>query len=190
MSRQSRKISRSSAKADGRSACLSVFGRVPLLTKIALRFGAYLGLFYLCSLSVVGGVGISALARGYVVAANGIVQSLGENSSTHGETLFSHGRPILTVVADCTATEFVGMCCAAMLAFPAPIVWRLGGILAGMAWLALLSLLRVVSLYLVGVHLPRIFELAHDELWPAILVIGTLSILLAWFNLLARKGHV
>jgi exosortase/archaeosortase family protein len=94
------------------------------------------------------------------------------------------------VITGCMATEFVWMVSAVMLAFPAPASCRAGGILMASIFLAGLNLLRVVSLYLVGVHFPGSFTPAHEELWPAILVVGTLSILVAWFRWLMSKGHV
>gem|GEM_PF-5404655 len=44
-----------------------------------------------------------------------------------------------------------------LLAFPAPLNRKIPGIILGIALLLSLNLLRITSLYLVGVHFPRFF---------------------------------
>jgi len=74
---------------------------------------------------------------------------------------------------------------AAVLAWPAPWRRRLAAAASGVALLFVVNVIRISSLYFVGLHLPSAFETIHLELWPIVMIaiaLGTFVVAMAWMN--------
>ncbi|MBL8878856.1 MAG: exosortase H [Phycisphaerales bacterium] len=103
----------------------------------------------------------------------------GEPAEAHGNQLTS-ARYALRIERGCDAIDPLAMFAAAALAVPASWKRKSIGIVLGAITLALLNLVRVLSLYYVGVHWPRLFETAHIEIWQPLFIIITMLIWLGW----------
>ena len=80
----------------------------------------------------------------------------------------------------CDAVEPTWLLCAAILSFPAPLFRKLWGILLGIVLLQTLNLIRIVSLFWIGIHLPSFFNSAHLEIWPTIFIITAITLFVGW----------
>jgi exosortase H (IPTLxxWG-CTERM-specific) len=90
------------------------------------------------------------------------------------------GRTSLTVAKNCDAMDVTLLFAAAVVAFPARWSRRLIGIAAGVAALAIVNVLRIASLYFVGLRWPSAFETIHAEVWPLAIVVLAATAFLAW----------
>ena len=151
----------------------------PLLG-FGLRFAGVMAGFYLLSLTPVYKNALSGAVAFDAGMAHALLQFFGESSALDGATLRSGGEAIITVEPGCTGFDYSWFLAAAVAAFPAPIFRRVLGIVAGVATLLLLNVLRVSSLYWVGVHNPQFFAFVHEQLWAALLNIATVSLMVAW----------
>jgi len=106
---------------------------------------------------------------------------LGERTHLAGATI-SSARFAITVVPECAGPEFTQFFCALVLAFPSRPLWRIAGIIAGASLLPLLNLLRIMSLYFIGVHFPGAFESMHERIWATILIGATLVLSFFWIK--------
>jgi exosortase/archaeosortase family protein len=77
--------------------------------------------------------------------------------------------------------------CAAVLSFRAPLMRKLPGLLAGTVLLQILNLVRIVTLYWIGLYSPDIFEAAHMEIWPTVFIIVAIVLFIGWIEW-SRKG--
>lgn len=118
--------------------------------------------------------------------ANGLLHLLGQDTSVAAITIRS-ARFAITVRRGCDAIEPAWYFCAAVCAFPAPWRFKLLACLAGTVILQLLNLLRIVSLYLIGIHYPRFFPTAHLEIWPVLFVLSALVLWAGWISRLRRN---
>lgn len=84
---------------------------------------------------------------------------------------FIHGRFPLQIVRNCDAAEINILFASAVLAFPTPFKRRMLPLAAGVSSLVAANVLRICSLYFVGVHAPGWFKVAHEEIWPLLLVV-------------------
>lgn len=91
---------------------------------------------------------------------------------------FIHGRFPLQIVRNCDAIEVNILFASAVLAFPAGWRQRLVALAAGLAVLVALNVLRICALYFLGVSSPQAFKLAHEEVFPLLLVAATALIFL------------
>jgi exosortase/archaeosortase family protein len=90
------------------------------------------------------------------------------------------GRASLTVAKNCDAMDVNILYVAAVVAFPAPWARRALGLVAGLAALVVVNVLRITTLYFVEVHAPGAFEVVHAEVWPLALVLLAVGAFLAW----------
>ena len=80
------------------------------------------------------------------------------------------GRFPMEIVRNCDAIEVNILFVSAVLAFPAGWRRRLLAVAVGLPVLVLLNVLRICALYAVGVHAPDLFAVAHEQLFPLLLV--------------------
>ncbi len=95
----------------------------------------------------------------------------------------------ISIEAGCNGIEAAIILIAAMLAFPAPWKHRLIGILAGLAAVQVLNIVRVVSLFYLGQWNFKAFEWAHLYLWQALIMLDALIVWLLWIRALPSAPH-
>ena len=109
----------------------------------------------------------------YAVRVGGGSSSGSERRSPFEDSTSRRPGSRFSIVRGCDAMEATALFVAAAIAFPAPILRRLLGVVAGVLALAGVNLVRIVSLYYVGVYWRDWFDDAHIEIWqPAFIVIA------------------
>jgi exosortase family protein XrtM len=121
---------------------------------------------------------IGANLRAYARAAGALLSAFDPAISVDG-TLIS-GRFPLRIVKSCDAGEAMALIVAAVVAFPASRSERLAGAAFSLAVIYLMNVLRIGSLYLVGVRRPDLFDLIHVDVWPAVIIGVAALLFLAW----------
>lgn len=96
----------------------------------------------------------------------------------------------ITVRRGCDAVEPFWFFCAGVLASPIPFARKLPGILAGAVLILSLNLVRIVSLYLIGLHSPGMFSTAHLEVWPAIFIVTGMVLWIGWIRWAKRPPEI
>jgi exosortase/archaeosortase family protein len=93
------------------------------------------------------------------------------------------GRPPVpvAVTADCSGTDVLALCLAAILAFPVPWRARVAGAAGGLALVLALNTLRIATLGRAAAS-PALFEALHLQVWPAILILVTAGYVFAWMR--------
>jgi exosortase/archaeosortase family protein len=102
-----------------------------------------------------------------------ILAFLGQDITVVGAFISS---PALSVhiVWGCDAIEAIALFVFAVLAFPAPFLRKIPGIIAGTLFLAILNFIRVVSLFLIGVYFPRVFAIMHIDVWQSMFIFSAI----------------
>jgi len=144
-----------------------------------LRFCASLGVLYLLSLTSPYQQAVSHVPVADARLASAILRALGEENDVANATLYS-ARHAITVKPGCSGIGFSFFLVAAILAFPTTWEKRVGGIIGGVSLLLFLNVIRVASLYWIGVHAPSFFFAAHQEAWPALLNLAAVCVLVVW----------
>jgi exosortase H (IPTLxxWG-CTERM-specific) len=86
----------------------------------------------------------------------------------------------VSIEAGCNGVEATLVLLAAMLAFPAPWRHRVRGIFAGVAAVQALNILRVVSLFYLGLWNDDAFEWAHLYAWQVLIMLDVLIVWVIW----------
>ena len=84
------------------------------------------------------------------------------------------------IVRGCDAVEAIALYVCAVLAFPLPFPKKLIGMTVGALLLSVLNLVRVVSLFLIGVYSHRIFNLMHIDVWQALFIFFAVLLWILW----------
>lgn len=120
--------------------------------------------------------------------AHELIHLLGGGSTLSGATLESGGSAVLTVVPLCTAFDYVWFLIATITAFPARPARKVLGAVVGIAALLILNVLRVSSLFWVGIRFPQHFAIVHEQVWALLLNCSTISLVVAWLVWIKRTG--
>jgi exosortase family protein XrtM len=112
-------------------------------------------------------------------ASNFILNILRQGTQVSDVTIRSPEFAI-AIKRGCDAVEPTGLLCGAILAFPGSFRRKLAGMIAGTIILQVLNLVRIVTLFLIGSHLPAFFPTAHLEIWPAVFIIVAIVYFVGW----------
>ncbi|MGB8169128.1 MAG: archaeosortase/exosortase family protein [Chthoniobacteraceae bacterium] len=111
--------------------------------------------------------------------ANALLHAVGEVSQIAETSIWSLKYSV-TVADKCSGLELAWFLGATLLAFPATWGKRLLGAALGFVFLSVLNVLRVASLYLIGVHGTGAFAVIHEDAWPALMILATVVGASAW----------
>lgn len=95
----------------------------------------------------------------------------------------------VSIERGCNGVEAVIILISAIIAFPAPWKHRLVGLVLGFFAIQALNLVRIVSLFFLGLWSPVWFEFFHVYLWQALIVLDALIVFLVWLRYLPRTGR-
>jgi exosortase H (IPTLxxWG-CTERM-specific) len=121
---------------------------------------------------------IIAYLGSYAWAAGNVLARFDPTVSVTG--LLIQGRFPVEIGASCDAGELLAVLLAAIVAFPSTWRRRFLGVAAGIAVVSGANLLRICSLYFIGVHSRRAFDLVHHDLWPPLMLVLTGAFFLVW----------
>jgi exosortase/archaeosortase family protein len=147
--------------------------------KFILRFAAFTAVFSLVQLFPGWDHLVDRYLSGLAVQVKGVLGFIGQPVQIEGTSVFSPDFR-MTIVPHCSALGIILFYSAAVMAFPAPRLKKAVGLALGLAAIYLLNMVRITTLYLTGVRWPAWFQGVHEELWPSLLIVGTLLICGAW----------
>ncbi len=118
--------------------------------------------------------------RGFVVPITQFQQRAAE---------FYAGPPSasISVTAECSGTDVLALCLAAILAWPVSWRARLKGAAGGITLVLVLNTLRIATLGQTAAS-PALFQTLHLQIWPAILILATSGYVFAWMRGAVRVG--
>jgi exosortase H (IPTLxxWG-CTERM-specific) len=159
------------------------WARRPVL-RFILVFGVLMVLFYTAyytprSISAtVAGVFDASLDL-YAEASGTVLGILGDEVHVGGTSITSP-RFSIRIVRGCDAVEATALFVCAVVA--APVGWRrrLVGILGGVVLLVGLNIVRIVSLYYIGIHFPNAFRAVHIDVWQPVFILVAVGLWLLW----------
>lgn len=96
------------------------------------------------------------------------------------------GTFIVSIERGCNGVEAVIILISAILAFPAPWKHKLAGLVLGFLAIQALNLVRIVSLFFLGLWNQVWFEWFHLYLWQALIVLDALIVFLVWLRYMPK----
>lgn len=121
----------------------------------------------------------SAVRRSFAVATSFVLNALGHRTVAQGTDILSSSFGI-SVVTSCTGLFVTGLFLVAVAAFPASWKARLVGAAIGLVGLFALNVVRLASLYYIGLHWPVAFNSMHQVVWQSLVIAAAVSLWLLW----------
>lgn len=149
--------------------------------RFLLVFCVLMGVFYTITV-------LSPLYRGQVFpwylrlnarVAGWLLRVLGQQISVVDNSISSPSFSV-SIVRGCDAVEPTALFVCAVLAFPVHFMKKIPGVITGILFLALVNLVRILSLFLIGVYLPKLFEVMHVDTWQALFILLALLFWCFW----------
>jgi len=94
----------------------------------------------------------------------------------------------IVVTLECSGTDVLALCLAAILA--CPVAWRvrIAGALGAFAFVMAMNTVRIATLGLAAAS-PAVFTTLHLQVWPAILLVASAGYVLAWMRIALGAGQ-
>ena len=108
-----------------------------------------------------------------------VLRGLGQSVKADDTCVLSP-KFLLTVERGCDAIEPTILLIAAIIASPVALRPKAAGLIVGPLILAIVNVLRLVTLYLTGVYWPAAFHVMHVDVWQAIFIFLALLLWILW----------
>jgi exosortase/archaeosortase family protein len=127
------------------------------------------------------------LRRVFAVATSALLNALGNATVVRDADILSN-RFGISVVTACTGLFVTGLFLAAVVAFPAS--WRAKLVGAGIGLVALfaVNVVRLASLYYVGVYWRSALEPIHQLVWQSLVIAFAVSLWLLWAGRVSKPS--
>jgi exosortase H (IPTLxxWG-CTERM-specific) len=109
---------------------------------------------------------------------------LGEDAAVNGCAV-SSPRFAVTIYNGCNGLITSMIFISGVLAFPARWSAKLIGVVGGLLAIQLINLVRIVSLFYIGVFMPQHFNDAHIFIWQSLVILFGISLWIVWAHYLA-----
>lgn len=150
------------------------------LAKLYLSFGAAI-LFFVIAFQfdfVHNNVVVPFTA--FVANCSSILMNIfGAGSKVDGYTLFT-SKFSINVVDGCNGIYATAILVSGVIAYPASIRYKFYGIVFGFTAVFLVNLIRVISLFYMGLHFPDIFQEVHVYVWQPIIILWAIVVWNFW----------
>lgn len=111
--------------------------------------------------------------------SGGVLSMLGNDITVSG-TLVMSPRFSMQIVRGCDALEPAALFLSAVIAFPVGFRKKLLGALLGIVLIEATNVVRMVTLYYVGVYWRQYFEMMHVEVWQAAFIVISVTFWALW----------
>ena len=167
------------AQPVGRSAPRWFTGKRPIFQFVGI-FVVLMGVFYAIARSTYMDKNVLPRYMAFNASASAmILRVLGEDASANG-TFVSSPRYAVDIKRGCDAVEPSALFIAAVMAFPTALLPKLPGLLLGTIVLAIINLVRIVTLFYTGIYFPSLFETMHEDVWQALFILLALFLWVVW----------
>lgn len=118
--------------------------------------------------------------------AGAVLSVAGYANRTDGNAIVSesesHPFYSLAVGLGCEAIDLTVLCIVAIIFFPESLKKRLVGALLGGIFIQFINIIRIATLYMIGIHIPQHFDLFHHNIWQIILIACVVSFWWVWLR--------
>jgi exosortase family protein XrtM len=153
-------------------------------------FAILMGLFYIGTILPLFKENLfPAYLRFMAEMSSVILNWLGQDITVKEASIYSSVFAI-DIKRGCDAIEASALFACAILAFPAPFLLKLPGIVIGILFLFLLNLIRIIGLFFIGIYYPQAFEIMHIEVGQALFILLALLFFVLWLTWVTQRQRV
>lgn len=113
-----------------------------------------------------------------------ILGFFGEDITISGRVL-SSPRFAVTIYNGCNGLITSLIFISGVLAFPARWSAKLLGVVGGLAAIQAINMVRIISLFYIGIYLPDLFNSSHVFIWQSLVILAGVALWITWAHLFA-----
>ncbi|MEM7102518.1 MAG: archaeosortase/exosortase family protein [Bacteroidota bacterium] len=126
------------------------------------------------------------VVEAFAWAGSGVLNLLGQGTTARAEVVSSSFFSI-NISKGCDGLAPIALLVSGILIYPSKWKYKWPALIAGPAILIFLNLIRIISLFLIGAYVPKLFDVMHVEVWQAIFIIIAVVLWLIWLNWVMKK---
>jgi len=157
------------------------YSRLNPLLRFGLKFCVLFGTTDALSITSWSDRPLAVFLAAYARATNWILVVCGQHSYVAGATIQGPGVA-LTIMRGCDAIDPILVLCAGIAAYPASWRSRAIGLLLGVPALIVMNIVRILSLYVIRLKAPALFEPVHLQIWPVAFVLLAGLLWITWMR--------
>ena len=115
----------------------------------------------------------------HAVVTGGLIRVLGFDVETSG-SIPTNDRVAFNIISECTAVAPSIIFGAGVVAFPATWRAKAAGLTAGIVALTVVNIVRITSLFFIGMYIPSTLDAFHLIVWQSLMIILAIAILFFW----------
>ncbi len=117
-----------------------------------------------------------------------VLNLFGNRTQVVGHTVVS-SRFNVEVITACTGLYTVTVFLSAVIAYPSRFLAKFIGVGYCIVGISLLNVIRLVSLFYIGVYFPSFLERAHLLIWQSLIIVFSLFLWLLWAEKVAHASY-
>lgn len=124
-----------------------------------------------------------------IARASGVILRLFGESATVSGCVVSSPRFAVTIFNGCNGLITSLIFVSGVLAFPARWPAKVIGVAGGLLAIQLINMVRIVSLFYVGIFFPSLFNDAHIYIWQSVVILAGVGLWIGWAHFFADPGR-
>lgn len=162
------------------------------MTRHGIRFVAvFLGCLVVASIlleiDAVDNLVVNPITVAIARVSGAVLAALGVENQTYGTVIRGDDGFSVNILDGCNGMDVTAIVISAVLAFPSTFAQKGIGVLLGVLGVHVVNLVRIVSLYLIGMNYPALFEKFHYYVWQTAVIILSMAIWIFWAEFLVRN---
>jgi len=113
---------------------------------------------------------------------------LGEDITING-CLLRSPRFAVTIYNGCNGLITSLIFVSGVLAFPARWSAKVIGVIGGLLAIQAINLVRIISLFYIGIYLPTLFNSSHIFIWQSLVILAGVTLWITWAHLFAAPSE-
>ena len=123
----------------------------------------------------------------FVARVSGLALRIFGEPATVAGCLVSSPRFAVTIYNGCNGLITSLIFVAGVVAFPARPTAKLIGVVGGLLAIQIINMVRIVSLFFIGIYLPDLFNDAHIFVWQSLVILAGVALWVLWANRVALR---
>ncbi len=154
-------------------------------TRFLMLFLAILGLsFTVIALRPVNDAVVVPYTAWIARVSGAVLRLFGESATVSG-CVVSSPRFAVTIFNGCNGLITSLIFISGVLAFPSRWPAKLIGVVGGLFAIQIINMVRIVSLFYIGIFFPALFNDAHTSIWQSVVILAGVGLWIGWAHFLA-----
>jgi exosortase H (IPTLxxWG-CTERM-specific) len=121
----------------------------------------------------------------FIAEVSGLVLRLFGEQASVNNCVVSSPRFAVTIYNGCNGLITSLIFISGVLAFPARWGAKVVGVIGGLLMIQIINLIRIISLFYIGVFLPALFNQSHIFIWQSVVILAGVALWVLWAHYLA-----